>query len=120
MNGPIRRARAIYSYTCAKFGVHKYLMHIISRKALREFWDQHPNSKSSLTRWYKIVHEAEFTNFVELRQTFPTADLVGNLIVFNIRGNNYRLIASIHFNRKKLYFRHVLTHADYDKGDWKQ
>ena len=95
-------------------------MHIISRKALREFWATHPNAAPSLTRWYKIVQESEFSNFVELRQTFPSADLVGNLVVFNISGNNYRLITSIHFNRKKVYIRHVLTHAEYDRGDWKE
>jgi len=46
--------------------------------------------------------------------------MVGNLIVFNIGGNNYRLITSIHFNRAKVYIRHVLTHAEYDRGDWRE
>lgn len=95
-------------------------MHIISRKKLREFWETHPNAEAPLTRWYKIVQQAEYGSFVDLRQTFPSADMVGSLTVFNIGGNNYRLIASIHFNRNKLYVRHVLTHAEYDKGDWKK
>ncbi|MFK7801483.1 MAG: type II toxin-antitoxin system HigB family toxin [Anaerolineae bacterium] len=95
-------------------------MHIISRKALREFWEAHPKAKAPLTRWYRIVYEAEFRGFVELRQTFPSADMVSDLTVFNIGGNNYRLITSIHFNRNKIYIRDVLTHAEYDKGDWKQ
>lgn len=95
-------------------------MHIISRKALREFWEAYPNSKTSLTRWYRIVYEAEFGSFVDLRQTFPSADMVGELTVFDIGGNNYRLITSIHFNRNKIYIRDVLTRAEYDKGDWKQ
>ena len=55
----------------------------------------------------------------ELRATFPSADTVGDLIVFNIGGNKYRLIASIHFNRGKVYVRHVLTHREYDRGAWK-
>jgi mRNA interferase HigB len=56
----------------------------------------------------------------ELRAIFPGADKVGDLIVFNIGGNKYRLIASIHFNRGKVYIRRMLTHTEYDKGGWKK
>jgi mRNA interferase HigB len=62
----------------------------------------------------------DFGSFAELRETFPSADMVGDLTVFNIGGNKYRLIASIHFKRHKVYVRHVLTHAEYDQGDWKK
>ncbi|MHC5775739.1 type II toxin-antitoxin system HigB family toxin [Nostoc sp.] len=55
----------------------------------------------------------------ELRSVFPSADLVGDLIVFNIGGNKYRLITSIHFNRQKVYIRDILTHSEYDKDQWK-
>jgi mRNA interferase HigB len=94
-------------------------MHIISRKALRQFWGRHPDSKTSLSRWSKIMQHTNFVSFDELRATFPTADRVGDLIVFNISGNKYRLIASIHFNRGKVYIRHVLTHREYERGTWK-
>ena len=94
-------------------------MHIISRKALRLFWEEVPDSASALQRWYRIVNETEYKSFVELRQTFPSADKVGDLIVFNIGGNKIRLITSIHFNRGKVYVRHVLTHEEYDRGTWK-
>jgi mRNA interferase HigB len=90
-------------------------MHIISRKTLRAFWEQYPDSQTALTRWFKIVQKTEFTSFTDLRATFPS----GDLIVFNIGGNKYRLITSIHFNRSQIYIRHVLTHSEYDKGDWK-
>jgi mRNA interferase HigB len=95
-------------------------MHIISRKSLRDFWERFPESQSSLMRWFKIVQTNDFDNFAALRQTFPSADKVGNLIVFNIGGNKYRLITSIHFNRNKLYIRCILTHREYDKGEWQQ
>lgn len=95
-------------------------MHIISRKVLLQFWEKHPNNKSSLSRWYKVISRSEFSSFSELRNTFPSADQAGDLIVFNVGGNKYRLIASIHFNRGKVYVRHVLTHPEYDRGAWKR
>jgi len=94
-------------------------MHIISRKALRQFWEKHPDSQTALARWFKIMRQTDFRNLSELRTTFPTADKVGDWIVFNIGGNKYRLIASMHFNRGKVYIRHVLTHQEYDRGIWK-
>ena len=66
------------------------------------------------------MEKNSFNSFSQLKQAIPTTDLVGDLIVFNIGGNKYRLIASIHFNRGKVYVRQILTHRDYDKGDWKQ
>jgi mRNA interferase HigB len=94
-------------------------MHIISRKALQTFWERYPDSEAPLLRWYKIIERTEYRSFAELRITFPAADLVDDWVVFNIGGNKYRLIASIHFNRGKVYVRHVLTHRDYDRGAWK-
>lgn len=95
-------------------------MHIISRKALRDFWERYPDSEDPLLRWYKIVERSEYRTFAELRATFPSADLIGDLIVFNIGGNKYRLIASVHFDRGKVYIRHVLTHREYDREEWKK
>jgi len=94
-------------------------MHVISRKTLQQFWDRYPDSESSLSRWFKIVKKTDFASFIELRMTFPSADKVGDLIVFNIGRNKYRLIAAIHFNRNKIYIRHILIHAEYDGGAWK-
>lgn len=94
-------------------------MHIISRKALREFWERYPDSQSPLSRWFDAMRKHDFGSFSELRVAFPSADKVGDLVVFNIGGNKYRLITSIHFNRGKVYIRAVLTHQEYDKGGWK-
>ena len=95
-------------------------MHVISRKALRLFWERHPDSKAPLVRWFQSVRRTRFASFDELRKAFPSADKVNDLVVFNIAGNKYRLIASVHFNRGKLYVRHVLTHQQYDRGAWKR
>lgn len=94
-------------------------MHIISKKRLREFWDQQRRAKSPLESWFQVVKQAKWNNFADVRRTFNTADRVGRFVVFDIGGNKYRLIAAIHFNRGKLFVRHVLTHAEYDEGKWK-
>jgi mRNA interferase HigB len=72
---------------------------------------------SPLVQHYK---KGSFSNFAELRAVFPTADQVGKLTVFNIGGTKVRLIAAIHYNRKKVYIRAVLTHAEYDEGRWRE
>ncbi|WP_368041857.1 type II toxin-antitoxin system HigB family toxin [Nostoc sp. TCL240-02] len=69
--------------------------------------------------WYKLTSVAKWQNLVELRQTFPSADQVGNFTVFNIGGNNYRLITLVDYEYQKVFIRHILTHAEYDKDDWK-
>jgi mRNA interferase HigB len=95
-------------------------MHIVTRKRLNDFAEKHPETKSGLQVWYQIVKKEEFKNFNEVRKKFPSADQVGALTVFNIGGNKARLIAAIHYNRKKLYIRSVLTHKEYDEGKWKE
>ena len=94
-------------------------MHIISRKVLRQFWEKYLDSETALSRWLKLFNSSTFENFDELRSVFPSADIVGDLIVFNIGGNKYRLITSIHFNRQKVYIRYILNHSEYDKNIWK-
>ncbi|MBD0266266.1 MAG: type II toxin-antitoxin system HigB family toxin [Tolypothrix sp. Co-bin9] len=94
-------------------------MQVISRSRLVEFWEKYPNAQNSLRSWYKLTTLAEWQNFVDLRQVFTSADQVSNLTVFNIGGNNYRLIALVDYNYQKVFIRHVLTHAEYDKEDWK-
>ena len=94
-------------------------MRIISKKKLREFWEEHPRAQAPLEAWYQVAKNAEWESFDDVRQTFNTADQVDRFTVFNIGGNKYRLIAVIHFNRGKLYVRHVLTHAEYDEEKWK-
>jgi mRNA interferase HigB len=95
-------------------------MHVISRKRLREFWKLHPRAEGPLRAWHRVARHEEWESFADVRAFFPHADQVGKLTVFNIGGNKYRLIAAIHFNRGKVFVRHVLTHAQYDRGEWKE
>ncbi|MGB5959579.1 MAG: type II toxin-antitoxin system HigB family toxin [Coleofasciculaceae cyanobacterium] len=94
-------------------------MHIITRVRLKEFWEKHPDAETSLRLWYKLTSLAQWQNFVELRLVFPSADQVENLTVFNIGGNKYRLITLVDYEYQKIFIRHVLTHAEYDKQSWK-
>lgn len=95
-------------------------MHVITRSRLREFWEKHPNSRTSLLLWYKLTVTANWQNFVEVRKVFSSADQVRNFIIFNIGGNKYRLIVFIDYAYQKVFVRHVLTHAEYDRDNWKK
>ena len=95
-------------------------MHIITRKRLNEFAGKHSTARNGLANWYRTLKRTNPANFVELRRLFPHADQAGGLTVFNIGGNKARLIAAIHYNRRKVYIRAVLTHTEYDTGKWKE
>ena len=95
-------------------------MHVISKPALIAFWTLYLDAERPLQVWYQTMEREIFSDFNELRKTFASADYVDGLTVFNIGGNKYRLIASIHYNRRKVYIRNVLTHTEYDRGGWKR
>jgi mRNA interferase HigB len=95
-------------------------MHVISRKKLREFMRAHPDAKMPLDVWYRLAKAHDWDSFSEVTRLFGRrVDRVGKFFLFNIGGNKYRLVAFIHFNRHKLFIRHVFTHAEYDEDDWK-
>lgn len=95
-------------------------MHIITKKRLLEFWALHPESEPALTNWYKVTKRAQWRSLTEAKADFPHAELVGQCIVFNVGGNNFRLIVKAKFRSKTIFVRFVLTHAEYNKDKWKQ
>lgn len=95
-------------------------MHVITRKRIREFAKKHREAEGPLGAWYTIMSKTNFTSFAELKRVFGSVDKVGRFTVFDLGGNKFRLIAAIHYNRRKVYIRHVLTHADYDREKWKK
>ena len=95
-------------------------MHVITRKRLNDFAEAHPEAKSALQHWYRLMKKGVFSSFDDLRRTFSGVDRVGKLTVFNIGGNKARLVAAIHYNRGKVYIRALLTHPEYDQGKWKE
>lgn len=94
-------------------------MRVISRKALRTYWEQHPSTEDVFTDFYLRLKRLDAGTFVELRQTFPSADMIGDCIVFNVGGNNFRVIVHVDFDVQIVWIRFVLSHAEYDRGKWK-
>ena len=94
-------------------------MHVISYRCLREYARTHNDCTEYFDNWYKIASKANWSNLIEVQSVFSTAEAVGNFTVFNIKGNKYRLIVSIDYQRQLIYVKYVLTHADYDKEAWK-
>ncbi|MBF0509780.1 MAG: type II toxin-antitoxin system HigB family toxin [Deltaproteobacteria bacterium] len=95
-------------------------MRIITRKPLFDFALKHPEWAHGVESWYRLVKSGIFRNFSELRLLFPAVDRVGKLTVFNICGNKVRLIVAVHYHTQRVYIRHVLTHAEYDRGYWRE
>ncbi|HXR84704.1 MAG TPA: type II toxin-antitoxin system HigB family toxin [Hanamia sp.] len=93
-------------------------MIIISKKAITEYCLKEHQATDSLLNWYSETKSCSWANFSEMKQTFNSVDAVGNdRYVFNIKGNNYRLIAIIHFNVRTVYIAFIGTHKEYEKID---
>ncbi len=86
----------------------------------QKFILKHRFSNSSLKRWRNEVQNAEWNNFVEVRNTFSSADWVNGQIVSNVSGNKYRIIATVLFAEKTVYIEQVLIHEEYNHGSWKK
>ncbi len=91
-------------------------MVIITRKTIQNYGTIHTNAVDALNSWYMRAKLADWSDFNDLREDFPSCDFVGNdRFVFNIKGNRYRLIVIIHFDIRTIYIRFIGTHAEYDK-----
>ena len=95
-------------------------MDVIGYTKLQDFGTRHPPARSPLQQWYQAVQSVAWGQFADVRKTYPSADRVGGCYVFNLGGNKYRLIASIDFPGDRIYVREVLTHAEYDKHQWRR
>jgi mRNA interferase HigB len=95
-------------------------MRVISRKRLKEAVLRHGNVEASLDAWYRIAKNAVWKSIEDVRKTYPSADPVGPYTVFNVKGNRYRLVVKIEYRFGLVFIKEVLTHAEYDKGEWKR
>ena len=95
-------------------------MRVISKKPIREFWDCHSESKPALEEWFRKVSQLTAASFSDLRKTFGSADYVDGYTLFDVGGNKYRIATVIHYDKQRLYVRQVMTHAEYDRNNWRK
>jgi mRNA interferase HigB len=93
-------------------------MRIIARRTLREFWEKHPDTEQPLKAWFATVKSADWQQPADVKTSFRHASFVGtNRVVFNVKGNHYRLIAAIDYRFGIVYIRFIGSHRDYDAVD---
>ena len=93
-------------------------MRVIAKRTLRDFWEKHADSEQQLKSWYNEAEQADWKSPNDIKKDYPSASILeDNRIVFNIKGNSYRLIVRINYNYGIVWIRFVGTHAEYDKVD---
>ena len=93
-------------------------MRVIARRTLREFWERHPDAEPSLVAWFHEVSHAKWDGPSDIKERYASASFLrGDRVVFNIKGNKYRLVVSVWYSGKSVYIRFVGTHAEYDRID---
>ena len=93
-------------------------MRIIARKPLRDFWQKHPRARQPLLAWYHDAKRADWKSPDDLKRVYRNASVVANnRVVFNIKGNDYRLVVAIHYAYGIIYMRFVGTHQEFDRID---
>ena len=92
------------------------IMRIIARKTLKDFWERHSDAEQPLKTWFQEIENADWQSFNELKRQFKSASLIGNdRVVFNIKGNVYRIVVLVAFKQGKVLIRFIGTHHDYNK-----
>jgi mRNA interferase HigB len=95
-------------------------MHVISKSAWRDAIAKDPTLERPIGEWHKVAQCAQWASLVDVRNVYPRADFVEPYTVFNIKGDTYRLVVKIEYRWQMIFVKHLLTHAEYDKGGWKQ
>ena len=93
-------------------------MRIIALSTLREFWQKHPAAETPLRSWHAHASRADWKSPANIKSAYGSASFVpNNRVVFNIKGNDYRLVVAVHYNRGMMFVRFVGSHRDYEKID---
>ncbi len=95
-------------------------MHVISKSAWKDAAAKDHTLEGPISEWHKVASLATWRNINEVKATYPHADFVDPYTIFNIRGGNYRLIVKIEYRWQMIFVKHLLAHAEYTKGGWKQ
>ena len=94
-------------------------MHLISIRKLRDDMAKYPDVSQQIEDWYAVVKKAKWENLEDVKKVYRDSEAVGSFTVFNIKGHKYRLIVGIDYESKTVYYKYLLTHAEYDKDRWK-
>ena len=93
-------------------------MRVVAKKALRSFWEKHADCEEQLLTWYRETSKSEWKNPNDIKKEYPSASILqDNRVVFNIKGNNYRLVVRINYDYSMVWVRFIGTHAAYDRID---
>jgi mRNA interferase HigB len=96
----------------------EFKVRVISKKILREFWEKHVDSTQQLKSWFQETSVADWKSPKQIKKDYPSASfLADNRVVFNIKGNKYRLVVRINYEYSMVWIRFIGTHAEYDKID---
>ncbi|GAB0116385.1 type II toxin-antitoxin system HigB family toxin [Acidisoma sp. 7E03] len=93
-------------------------MQVIALRMFRDFWEKHPGAESPLRAWHALVSKADWSGPADIRRMFGTADFGGdNRVIFDIGGNNYRLVVHVAYRHHRVLVKFVGLHKDYDRID---
>jgi mRNA interferase HigB len=93
-------------------------MRIIALSTLRVFWIKHPNAEIPLRSWYALASRAQWKSPSEIKEAFRNASFTGNnRVIFNVKGNDYRLVVMVRYDKGLMFIRFIGTHIEYDKID---
>jgi len=93
-------------------------VNVVSKRGLLKLAARRPDSLDPLTSWYRLVSRVLWRGLHDVRKDFPSADQVGDVLIFNIKGNRYRLITRVNYPARRLFVKALLTHGEYDRKEW--
>jgi mRNA interferase HigB len=93
-------------------------VNVTSKRGLLKLAKKHPAATEQLTDWYRTAHKAEWVRLEDVREKFPSADQIGDVLVFNICHNDYRLISTVDYPTKRIFVKALLSHKEYDRKEW--
>ena len=95
-------------------------MNVISKRGLRKLIAKHPETEMEALDWYRVAVAADWSCFADVRATLQAADMIGEVLIFNVGHNRYRLITTVFFATREIYVKALLTHKEYDREEWKK
>lgn len=93
-------------------------MNVISKRGLLQLIEKHPGCGEAAAAWFSVARKAHWNSLADVRRNIPSADLIGRVLVFNLRRNDYRLICTCAWDVQRLYVKALLNHKEYDRKEW--